>query len=199
MSSMIYYILCPRKCFYCSQANEYLVSCLDVQQTEQESLLVKKLRQCCVVFDFMDPVADLKGKEIKRATLNELVDYIAAGRGVLTEPVYPETIRMVITVSKSYDNDVWHDNPFVLLSLLKTNTSFSFCNFGHASIMNYMSFSFLHRLDVIYFVRYLLPKTQTSILKKMTQHSRHHGLTCNWFMNFSSVFWSLQTSNQPLA
>ena len=43
----------------------------------------------------MDPVADLKGKEIKRATLNELVDYIAAGRGVLTEPVYPETIRMV--------------------------------------------------------------------------------------------------------
>lgn len=43
----------------------------------------------------MDPVADLKGKEIKRATLNELVDYIAAGRGVLTEPVYPEIIRMV--------------------------------------------------------------------------------------------------------
>jgi serine/threonine-protein phosphatase 2A regulatory subunit B' len=27
--------------------------------------------QCCVGFDFMDPVADLKGKEIKRATLNE--------------------------------------------------------------------------------------------------------------------------------
>lgn len=67
----------------------------DVPQTEQESLFAKKLRQCCVVFDFMDPVADLKGKEIKRATLNELVDYIAAGRGVLTEPIYPETIRMV--------------------------------------------------------------------------------------------------------
>ena len=28
--------------------------------------------QCCVGFDFMDPVADLKGKEIKRATLNEV-------------------------------------------------------------------------------------------------------------------------------
>lgn len=70
----------------------------DVSTSEQESLLVKKLRQCCVVFDFMDPVADLKGKEIKRATLNELVDYIAAGRGVLTEAVYPETIRMVMTV-----------------------------------------------------------------------------------------------------
>lgn len=43
----------------------------------------------------MDPVSDLKGKEIKRATLNELVDYISAGRGVLTEPVYPEIIKMV--------------------------------------------------------------------------------------------------------
>ena len=45
----------------------------------------------------MDPVADLKGKEIKRATLNEIVDYITAGRGVLTEAVYPEIIRMVRT------------------------------------------------------------------------------------------------------
>lgn len=70
----------------------------DVPQAEQESLFGKKLRQCSVVFDFMDPVADLKGKEIKRATLNELVDYIAAGRGVLTDPIYPEVTRMVSAV-----------------------------------------------------------------------------------------------------
>lgn len=50
-------------------------------------------------FDFMDPVADLKGKEIKRATLNELVDYISAGRGVLTEPVYSEIIKMVSEIA----------------------------------------------------------------------------------------------------
>jgi hypothetical protein len=68
---------------------------VDVPSSEQEELFIRKLRQCCVAFDFMDPVADLKGKEIKRATLNELVDYITAGRGVLTEPVYPEIIRMV--------------------------------------------------------------------------------------------------------
>lgn len=43
----------------------------------------------------MDAVADIKGKEVKRATLNELVDYITGGRGVLTEPVYPEIIKMV--------------------------------------------------------------------------------------------------------
>ena len=43
----------------------------------------------------MDPVSELKGKEIKRACLNELVDYIASGRGVLTEAVYPKIIEMV--------------------------------------------------------------------------------------------------------
>lgn len=70
----------------------------DVTSAEQEELFIRKLRQCCVAFDFMDPVADLKGKEVKRCTLNELVDYITGGRGVLTEPVYPEIIRMVIII-----------------------------------------------------------------------------------------------------
>lgn len=70
----------------------------DVPSNEQEELFIRKLRQCCVAFDFMDPVADLKGKEIKRATLNELVEYITGGRGVLTEPVYPEIIKMVIVL-----------------------------------------------------------------------------------------------------
>ncbi|XP_022789470.1 serine/threonine-protein phosphatase 2A 56 kDa regulatory subunit alpha isoform-like [Stylophora pistillata] len=67
----------------------------DASPAEQQELFIKKLQQCCVVFDFMDPVSDLKGKEIKRACLNELVDYIASGRGVLTEPVYPKIIEMV--------------------------------------------------------------------------------------------------------
>ncbi|CAK1550538.1 unnamed protein product [Leptosia nina] len=69
----------------------------DVPSHDQEELFIHKLRQCCITFDFMDPVADLKGKEIKRATLNELVEYITVGRGVLTEPVYPEMIRMIST------------------------------------------------------------------------------------------------------
>lgn len=43
----------------------------------------------------MDPMSDLKGKEIKRSTLNELVDYITSGRGVLSEPVYPEIVNTV--------------------------------------------------------------------------------------------------------
>lgn len=71
------------------------LSAVDVSSMEQEDLFIRKLRQCCVSFDFMDPVSDLKGKEIKRAALNDLSAYITHGRGVLTEAVYPEIIRMV--------------------------------------------------------------------------------------------------------
>jgi len=49
-----------------------------------------------VVFDFVhDPLSDLKWKEIKRAALNEAVEYLTSNRGVLTEPVYPEIVHMV--------------------------------------------------------------------------------------------------------
>lgn len=81
-----------------TQANVELQSLPLLKETntaEQQELFVKKLKQCCVVFDFMDPVSDLKGKEIKRSTLNELVDYITSGRGVLSEAVYPEIVNTV--------------------------------------------------------------------------------------------------------
>ena len=67
----------------------------DTPASEQQDLFIHKLLQCCVVFNFMDPVSDLKSKEVKRACLNELVDYITATRGVLTEPIYPEVVKMV--------------------------------------------------------------------------------------------------------
>ena len=92
---MIFVQLPAPSCY--KQDNQTYLFLLDVPSSEQEELFIRKLRQCCVGFDFMDPVADLKGKEIKRATLNEIVDYITAGRGVLTEAVYPEIIRMVRT------------------------------------------------------------------------------------------------------
>ncbi|XP_036717821.1 serine/threonine-protein phosphatase 2A 56 kDa regulatory subunit beta isoform isoform X3 [Balaenoptera musculus] len=47
------------------------------------------------MFDFLDCVADLKGKEVKRAALNELVECVGSTRGVLIEPVYPDIIRMI--------------------------------------------------------------------------------------------------------
>uniref|UniRef100_A0A915L4A7 Serine/threonine protein phosphatase 2A regulatory subunit n=1 Tax=Romanomermis culicivorax TaxID=13658 RepID=A0A915L4A7_ROMCU len=67
----------------------------DVPAGEQVDLFIQKLRQCQVIFDFLEPVAQIKSKEVKRATLNELIEYITGGKGILTEPVYPEITRMV--------------------------------------------------------------------------------------------------------
>lgn len=66
----------------------------DVSPNEREQLFCQKLRQCCTTFDFTDALSDLKGKEIKRTTLHELVDYVTNNRGVITEPIYPEAINM---------------------------------------------------------------------------------------------------------
>lgn len=40
-------------------------------------------------------MADVRAKEIKRAALNEILDYVNSFKGVLTESVYPEVVRMV--------------------------------------------------------------------------------------------------------
>ncbi|XP_072310671.1 serine/threonine-protein phosphatase 2A 56 kDa regulatory subunit alpha isoform [Eucyclogobius newberryi] len=69
----------------------------DATSTEQQELFQQKLQQCCVLFDFFDSITDLKSKEIKRATLNELVDYVSTNRGVLVETTYPEIINMICT------------------------------------------------------------------------------------------------------
>lgn len=67
----------------------------DTPPSEQQDLFIKKLQQCCVVFDFIDPVCDLKSKEVKRGCLNELVDYVTATRGILTEPTYPDIVKLI--------------------------------------------------------------------------------------------------------
>uniref|UniRef100_A0A8C8I0P4 Serine/threonine protein phosphatase 2A regulatory subunit n=1 Tax=Oncorhynchus tshawytscha TaxID=74940 RepID=A0A8C8I0P4_ONCTS len=67
----------------------------DVPAAEQEKLFVQKLRQCCVLFDFLsDPLSDLKWKEVKRAALSEMVEYITHNRNVITEPIYPEVVHV---------------------------------------------------------------------------------------------------------
>ncbi|KAG8011186.1 Serine/threonine-protein phosphatase 2A 56 kDa regulatory subunit gamma isoform, partial [Nibea albiflora] len=69
----------------------------DVPPAEQEKLFIQKLRQCCVLFDFVsDPLSDLKWKEVKRAALSEMVEYITHNRNVITEPIYPEVVHMLV-------------------------------------------------------------------------------------------------------
>ena len=103
----------------------------------------------------MDPVADLKGKEIKRATLNEIVDYITAGRGVLTEAVYPEIIRMVNIGRPDY---YYSNIIFSVFSAL----------FTHNLII-------ISRLRATSLERCLLVIIQISIQKKTTQRLKHLG------------------------
>ncbi|KAF1375338.1 hypothetical protein PFLUV_G00218780 [Perca fluviatilis] len=76
----------------------------DSAVVEREDLFVQKLRQCCVLFDFVsDPLSDLKYKEVKRAGLNEMVEYITHNREVVTESIYPEAVFMLLELFDSED------------------------------------------------------------------------------------------------
>ncbi|KAL4630561.1 serine/threonine-protein phosphatase 2A 56 kDa regulatory subunit alpha isoform [Arapaima gigas] len=69
----------------------------DAPSSEQLELFTQKLQQCCVLFDFLDSITDLKSKEIKRATLSELVEYMSTNRGILVESAYPDISNMIST------------------------------------------------------------------------------------------------------
>ncbi|XP_068730050.1 serine/threonine-protein phosphatase 2A 56 kDa regulatory subunit gamma isoform-like isoform X2 [Montipora capricornis] len=67
----------------------------DAPPNEREQLFMQKIQQCCILFDFaMDPLSDLKFKEVKRAALNEIVDFITHNKGVITDPIYLEVAHM---------------------------------------------------------------------------------------------------------
>ena len=74
---------------------EALPSFRDVPSSEKQSLFLKKLNMCCVVFDFSDPSKNLREKDIKRQTLLELVDYISSVTSKFNEIAMQELTRMV--------------------------------------------------------------------------------------------------------
>lgn len=90
----------------------------DAASTELLDLFMEKLHQCCHLFDFFDTVTDLKSKEVKRATLKELVDYISTNRDLLVDSAYPEIINMIsinlfrtLPPSENADYDPEEDEP----------------------------------------------------------------------------------------
>ncbi|RAH67423.1 protein phosphatase 2A regulatory subunit RTS1 [Aspergillus aculeatinus CBS 121060] len=66
----------------------------EVPPNRRQDLFMQKIDQCNIIFDFNDPTADMKSKEIKRLALHELLDYIANNRSVITEPMYPRVVEM---------------------------------------------------------------------------------------------------------
>merc|ERR1719410_2465156 len=73
----------------------------DVAQSnkdEKTALMIKKLRLCCVIFDFTDDNAKAKdniAKEVKRQQLLDLIDYVTTGRKWFSEEIVVPTLEMV--------------------------------------------------------------------------------------------------------
>ncbi|CAI5964652.1 unnamed protein product [Closterium sp. NIES-64] len=60
-----------------------------------EEAFIQKLHLCSYLFDFNDPMKNMEGKEIKRQTLLELVDYVKSGTGKYNEAVFKGITRML--------------------------------------------------------------------------------------------------------
>ncbi|KAG6526341.1 serine/threonine protein phosphatase 2A 57 kDa regulatory subunit B' theta isoform-like [Zingiber officinale] len=84
-----------RNCGMTIMPYEALPSFKDVPSSDRQSLLIKKLNLCHVIFDFTDSTKNLKEKEIKRQTLQDLVDYVTSATEKFPENVMQEIIMMV--------------------------------------------------------------------------------------------------------
>lgn len=78
----------------------------EVPAPERHDLFLQKLHQCGVVFDFNDASTDIGGKQIKAATLAEMLEWITTQRGVITESVYPEVVAMVRRAAASASSPI---------------------------------------------------------------------------------------------
>lgn len=69
----------------------------DAQPNRREELFRAKLKLCSVLFSFDDPASDKRGKDVKRQTLLELVDYVntPAGQKIFTESVMGDLMSCV--------------------------------------------------------------------------------------------------------
>ncbi|XP_042971658.1 serine/threonine protein phosphatase 2A 59 kDa regulatory subunit B' gamma isoform-like isoform X1 [Carya illinoinensis] len=74
---------------------EALPSFRDVSGSEKQSLFIRKLNMCCVVFDFIDVAKNLKEKDVKRQTLLELVDYVTSVTSKFNEVAMQAITKMV--------------------------------------------------------------------------------------------------------
>ncbi|SCU83230.1 LADA_0C10286g1_1 [Lachancea dasiensis] len=66
----------------------------DVSPEEQIALFIAKVDQCNTIFDFGDPSFDIQGKEIKRITLQELIEFVVTSRFAYTDEMYAHVVNM---------------------------------------------------------------------------------------------------------
>lgn len=73
---------------------EPLLAFKDVPSSEKMNLFISKLSLCCVVFDFTDPMKNIQEKELKRATLLELLDFVSQNPPKFSEPAILASCKM---------------------------------------------------------------------------------------------------------
>ncbi|BAF21275.1 serine/threonine protein phosphatase 2A 57 kDa regulatory subunit B' theta isoform [Oryza sativa Japonica Group] len=78
-----------------SSSFQPLPSFKDVPNSEKQNLLIRKLKLCCIVFDFTDPTKNIQEKEMKSQTLLEIVDYVVSATVKFPEIVMLEITRMI--------------------------------------------------------------------------------------------------------
>lgn len=66
----------------------------EVLPEDQINLFIQKIDQCNIMFDFSDPTFDIRGKEIKRMTLQELIAFISNNRFSYTDEMYKHVVNM---------------------------------------------------------------------------------------------------------
>lgn len=66
----------------------------EVSPEERIPLFLAKVDQCNTLFDFNDPSFDIQGKEIKRITLQELIEFIVTNRFTYTHEMYAHIVNM---------------------------------------------------------------------------------------------------------
>jgi len=69
----------------------------DAPLAKREALFIQKLQLCGVIFSFEDPSSHKRGKDMKRQTLLELVDYVntPAGQKIFTESVMADLMACI--------------------------------------------------------------------------------------------------------
>ncbi|KAG8381883.1 hypothetical protein BUALT_Bualt05G0019100 [Buddleja alternifolia] len=73
---------------------EPLLAFKDVPSSERMNLFISKLSLCCVVFDFTDPARSIQEKELKRATLLELLEFVSEYTSKFSEPAILASCKM---------------------------------------------------------------------------------------------------------
>ncbi|ORY96675.1 protein phosphatase 2A regulatory B subunit [Syncephalastrum racemosum] len=67
----------------------------EVPPSQRQQLLARKLEQCQIMFDFNDPDADLRNKEIKRQALQEILGFVSSTHAAIDKSLYPDMIHML--------------------------------------------------------------------------------------------------------